>query len=294
LAALSCLLLTAVTACGTARAGADGPAGPAPGAVDPMPRMRQVADAWKGSAALDAARNGFYPLAGFRTDLPKGAFHNAADKVAHLKGAYVATGPLPAGLPKGEATWPDGTTRRAEAVSAAAAVELLGEGSNTPDGGHTLKVTAARLGETRVATSRGPARIPAWLFTVEGYDAPFTYPAVAWPKLPKSPVAPLPRDDSRNAATTGGPGSVEVSGHSLTVTLSHGSCVGAGGVKALETEDSIVLAVSVLPMKEKLEPGVACDAALRTSRATVELKRPVGDRVLLEAHRGTLMQQPSS
>lgn len=258
-----------------------------------MPRMRQVADAWKGSAALDAVRKGFYPLARFRTGLPKGAFLDTADKVAHLKGAYVATGTLPTGLPKGEATWPDGVKRRADAVSAAAAVELLGEGSNPPDGGHTLKVTGARLGETQVATSRGPARIPAWLFTVAGYEAPFTYPALAWPKSPKAPLAPLPRDDRRNAATTGGPDSVEVRGRSLTVTLSHGSCVGAGVVKALETEESVVLAVSVLPMKEELGPDVACDLAMHTSRATVELKRPVGDRVLLEAHRGTVMQQPS-
>lgn len=40
----------------------------------------------------------------------------------------------------------------------------------------TLAVTGAKLGEMRVDTSRGPAVVPAWLFTLDGYDSPSSRP----------------------------------------------------------------------------------------------------------------------
>ncbi|GGZ94732.1 hypothetical protein GCM10010329_15230 [Streptomyces spiroverticillatus] len=275
----------ALTACGTETLSAESPP------ADWAPRMRAVAKAWEGSAALTAMQRGFHPLARFRTTVPPGGLRSAADRTAHLKGAYVVAGELPDTRPQPRATWPDGTTRKAATLTAREAVEFLGEGSNDPDGGHTLKVTGARLGTTEVATSRGPTRVPAWLFTVAGYDAPFTYPALAAPTFPDSPIAPLPRLYGADAAATGGPGSVTVEGRTLTVTVTHGSCTGPSAVKALESGDTVVLAVSVLPRKRPRGPDEGCDLALRHSRATVELARPVGDRILLEAQQGIPVQQ---
>lgn len=288
LCALLTLLAVGLTACGTDSAAI----GVAP--VDPVPRMRQVAEAWQGTPALAALREGFYPLERFRTAVPKGGLRSQADRTAHLKGAYVASKPLPGALPKGEARWQDGTRRAARALSAEQTVELLGEGDNPPDGGPTLKVTAARLGETQVATARGSARVPAWLFTVAGYDAPFAHPAVAWPKFPGSPVKPLPDSYETGSAATGGPDSVQVEGRTLTVSVSHGSCSGPAEVKALETGETIVLAASVRPLEREKGSDQVCDLAIHMSRATVRLNRPVGDRVLLEARRGTPVQQPAS
>ncbi|MFI5803193.1 hypothetical protein [Streptomyces sp. NPDC051561] len=283
----ACLLLAAVAGCGTVRVQTGTPA---PTETDPLPRMRQVAQAWQGTKALAAVRDGFHPLDRFSTAVPKGGLRSSADRTAHLKGAYTAAPGLPTNLPAGTVTWRDGTRRTATALSAEAAVALLGEGDNPPDGGHTLKVTGARLGETEVATGRGPARVPAWLFTVAGYDSPFGYPAVAPDEFPRSPVAPLPWEPGSGTAAQG-PGSVRIEGRVLSVAHTHGSCDGPGVVRALETEGTVVLAVSVRPRKEGLEPGTACDMALRVSRATVELKRPVGDRVLLDAQRGLPVQQ---
>ncbi|MCX5201516.1 hypothetical protein OG897_08640 [Streptomyces sp. NBC_00237] len=283
LAALSALLT--LTACGTEVRSVEVTA------ADPGSRMRTVAEAWKGTEALATMRRGFFPLGRFRTGLPQGGFRSSADNTAHLKGAYVATGKLPTTRPEARATWPDGTTRTAEPLTALQAVDLLGEGSNAPDGGHTLHVTAARLGTTEVATGRGQARVPAWLFTVEGYDTPFTYPAVAQPRFPDSPVAPLPPSPERDVAMTGGPDSVTLKGRTLTVGVSHGSCTGPSVVKALETDETVVLAASVLPRNPPRGPDEICNKALRLSHATVQLKRPVGDRVLLEAQQGTPVQQ---
>lgn len=51
-----------------------------------------------------------------------------------------------------------------------------------------LTVTGARLGEMSVATSRGPAKIAAWLFDLKGYSSPLKQAAVTASKLSQPPI----------------------------------------------------------------------------------------------------------
>lgn len=77
---------------------------------------------------------------------------------------------------------------------------------------------------------------------------------------------------------------VEVAGDGRTVTVlaHHGSCDDGPRVKALETDGSVVLSATVA----YVESGLACTADMHSKKVTVELERPLGDRVLLEAYTG--------
>ncbi|GAA4939462.1 hypothetical protein GCM10023238_01420 [Streptomyces heliomycini] len=110
--------------------------------------------------------------------------------------------------------------------------------------GPRLTVTGARLGETTITTSRGTATVPAWLFTLEGYDA-------------RSSVSPSPRQSSKppvEAARQGSAGGLRrvarlagtaMDGQSLTVKATHGACDDGPVVKVLETDESVVLYASI-------------------------------------------------
>ncbi|WDV30833.1 hypothetical protein OIM90_03930 [Streptomyces sp. AD16] len=67
----------------------------------------------------------------------------------------------------------------------------------------------------------------------------------------------------------------------MTVVASHGACDDGPAVEALETRDSVVLSGSV----KGEEPGNCTKQAIE-QRVTVKLERPVGERVLLDAHTG--------
>jgi hypothetical protein len=146
--------------------------------------------------------------------------------------------------------------------------------------GPRLTVTRAKLGETTLATSRGPATVPAWLFTIEGYDTPLKRVAVDPSKLPEPPIGPVDQlsDDLWELNQL-----VEVAedGRSVTVLAHHGSCDDGPAVEALETDGSVVLSGYVVGRKDG-----PCTADLRAKKVTVELDRPLGDRILLDAFTG--------
>ncbi|MGW1952852.1 hypothetical protein ACWCPI_08800 [Streptomyces sp. NPDC001920] len=259
-----------------------GPAGgsaersePAP---DTRPRARDVAAAWDGSPAAAAWREGYYPMAD-AVQLPEGAFHDEADKEAYLTQNFELRGDLPAAPRKdGEVTWEGGGSLTLPLMGAREAYERLGDGSGQ---GPRLTVTGVRLGETRLATSRGPATVPAWLFTIEGYDTPLKRVALDPSKLPEPPVEPAgdtPTDDLWDLS-----GLVDVTedGRAVTVLAHHGACDDGPAVDVLETDGSVVLSGYVLGSSDGL-----CTSELLADEVTVVLDRPLGDRVLLDAFTG--------
>jgi len=144
-----------------------------------------------------------------------------------------------------------------------------------------LTVTGAKLGERTLATSRGPETVPAWLFTLEGYDTPLKTVALGPSELPKPPIGPardLPADEL-------GPllGLVQAAGdaRSVTVAAGHGGCDDGPAVHVLETADSVVLSASVAGSDDG-----PCTAQLLAEDVTVKLRRPLGDRLLLDAFTG--------
>ncbi|MFJ2746033.1 hypothetical protein ACIO3O_40960 [Streptomyces sp. NPDC087440] len=278
------LLILALTACGV-----DGTE--AEGREERGTRMREVADAWQGAKALETWHRGFYPLHPLTTELPEGAFRSGTDKDAHLSGRYVATVPLPTRLPRTEVRWPDGTTGHVSTLTARQTLDLLGEkAEQVPPAEGTLRVTGVRLAASKVATSRGTARVPAWEFTVAGYDRPFRRPAVTASVIPKSPIAPVERETYAQMPVETLK-SVSDDGRSVTVLVPHGACDGGGTADVLETGAAVVLAGFVLPRKDGGSLDGPCTANRLLATVTVRLKRPLGERVLLDSLRGVPVQQ---
>ncbi|WP_445269054.1 hypothetical protein [Streptomyces sp. DSM 41634] len=257
---------------------------------DTRPRMKQVAAAWEGSAALKQWHEGFHPLDREEWKPPEG-FHSEEDKEAYAARSFVLRTELPATPPPATAIrWPD---RNGDADGATLtlplhnAAQAYGGLDRVPDGEPALAVTDVRFGETAVRTSRGPARVPAWLFTIEGYETPLVRIAVSPQELPEVPVEPLATFDEGTAPLltyTAAPDATE-----LTVQAGSGSCDGGVAVDVLEGADTVVLAGRIVAAAE---PGTSCDAALRTEMVPVTLARPLGARLVIDAATGAPLLEP--
>ncbi|WP_055617692.1 hypothetical protein [Streptomyces phaeochromogenes] len=261
-----------VTSCGDkyGEAGAHDPARAAE-------RARQVSDAWEGSEAARVWREGYFPL-GDPVRLPEGAFHSDTDKQAYQRQNFELRGSLPGAPPKkGEVRWRGGGSLAVPVASARAAYEKVG-GDSGP--GPRLIVTGARLGDMAIQTSRGPATVPAWHFTIKGYDTPLKRVAVVASKLPKPPVKPLP-DLTDDLWKLAGLKTVSRDGRTVVLRAHHGSCDDGPGVDVLESADNVVFSAWIRNPSDG-----PCTKELRAKNVTVKLDRPVGDRMLLDAFTG--------
>ncbi|MGW2717659.1 hypothetical protein [Streptomyces sp. NPDC001492] len=241
-------------------------------------RARAVADAWHGSQAAEVWAKGYYPM-GDAIQLPDGAFHTDADKRAYTTQNFVLRTTLPdTPEPNGVVKWDDGRSLTLPLMGAGKAYDSLARGS---DDGPRLTVTGARLGETTVATGRGPATVPAWLFTLDGYDTPLKRVAIGPSKPPKPPIAPAAQSPSDELWPLQRLVGVADDGRTVTVLAAHGACDDGPALHVLETHDSVVLSASIVGTKDG-----PCTAQLLGARKTVTLGRPLGGRILLDAFTG--------
>ncbi|MFI1311178.1 hypothetical protein ACH4TS_13550 [Streptomyces albidoflavus] len=237
-------------------------------------RAQAVAEAWEGSAAAEAWRTGYHPVE-VAVRPPSGGLRGSADERAYQERHFALRGKLPAQRPAdGTVRWGKGDSLKRPVRGPAESYQALVAGGGGE--GAPLTVTGVERGEMRLATSRGPATVPAWLFRLEGYDAPLSWAAVTPSPLPRSPIARTggaPQVD-RIVATSR-------DGRTVTVVAWHGACDDGAVVEALESHGSVVLSGSVRGRK----PGNCTKQAIE-QRVTVKLERPVGERVLLDAHTG--------
>lgn len=261
----------------------------AAGARELALRARHVAAAWDGSSAAAAWRRGYHPM-GEVVELPRGGLRTRADRRALRSGSLVLRTELPATAAQdADVTWTGGRALTRPLEGAAESYRSLAGGEG--GAGHRLTVTGAKLGEMRVVTSRGPATVPAWLFRIAGYDTPLKRAAVTPSKLPRPPIGGL-------GGVAGGVESlvrVSADGRTVTVVVLRTSCHTGPGVAARETRGSVVLIGSVTERKERKDRKDRGFCAKRAGRerTTVRLERPVGDRVLLDAHEGRPLRYTS-
>ncbi|GAX52804.1 hypothetical protein [Streptomyces olivochromogenes] len=269
----------AVTGCGGEEAAGNGVEAPDTG-QEPQAksRARQVADAWDGSEAARQWRKGYYPMAD-AVQLPAGGLRDKADQRAFTTQNFVLRATLPA-LPRGDGKvrWTSGASLTLPLVKAREAYGRVARGGN--DGPH-LTVTGVKPGEMTLATSRGPATVPAWLFTLEGYDTPLKRAAVGPSKLPEPPIGPSRDVPADTLVPLDRLVEVAGDGRSVTVLADHGACDSGPAVHVLETGTDVVLSASVLGVRKG-----PCTAEMIRARVTVTLTRPLGDRILLDAHTG--------
>ncbi|MER6082187.1 hypothetical protein [Streptomyces sp. NPDC001833] len=264
-----CLLAGCVAG---SRAGDDGQARSAQ-----LQRARQVADAWRGSAAATAWSRGFYPMAD-AVQVPTSGWHSRADEQAYETGNFALRGDLPATTGQGKVEWANGGTLTRPLWGARKA---YGSFARNDSAGPRLTVTGAGLGTTTIATSRGTATVPAWLFTLDGYDSPLKRVAVSASKVPGAPVAPAREGAAGGLRSIPRLTGTAPDGRSVTVRATHGACDDGPVVGALETDASVVLYASVTGARDG-----ACTAQLIEQDVEVRLRRPLGDRVLLDAFTG--------
>ncbi|MEV0125771.1 hypothetical protein AB0I16_30205 [Streptomyces sp. NPDC050703] len=243
-------------------------------------RARRVAAAWDGSNASTAWREGYDPVAE-EVQLPRGGLRSPADRKAFEDRNFVLRGTLAGSGPReGAITWSAGAASTRPLMDAGTAYRALAR--DRRGGGPHLTVTGAKLSTMRMATSRGPATVPAWAFELAGYASPLKRAAVTATTLPSPPTPPI-----KPAADV--PGypvdrlvETAADGRSVTVIALHGACDDGAVVKVLETSGSVVLSASVKGHRAEAN----CTKQARMRHVTVQLKRPVDDRLLLDAHTG--------
>ncbi|MEU0333980.1 hypothetical protein [Streptomyces sp. NPDC006193] len=241
-------------------------------------RARQVAEAWRGSAAAAAWKQGYHPMADV-VQKPGSGWHSKADEHAFETKNFVLRGSLPStAVAHGEVDWGSGKPLVRPVIEAKKAYQSFA--LNRSDGPR-LTVTGARLGTTTIVTSRGMATVPAWLFTLENYDAPLKRVAVAPSKLPRPPIGQARQSSAGGLRRIAGLAGTAADGRSITVRATHGSCDDGPVVKALETDDSVVLYASIAGARSG-----PCPADMIEQGVKVKLRKPLGSRVLLDALTG--------
>jgi hypothetical protein len=241
-------------------------------------RARQVADSWRVSAAAGAWMQGYYPMADV-VQKPGSGWHSKADEQAYETKNFVLRGDLPSTAPALEKVeWGNGKALTRPLIGAKQTYQSFA--LNRSDGPR-LTVTGARLGTTTIATSRGTATVPAWLFTLESYDTPLKRVAVTSSKLPRLPIGQARQGAAGGLRSVPRLAGTAADGRSITVKATHGSCDDGPVVKALETGESVVLYASIAGAKSG-----PCPADMIEQSVKVELSKPLGDRLLLDALTG--------
>lgn len=247
-------------------------------------RARQVTAQWDRSHAARAWRAGLVLMdASDLTPVPAKGFSTGRAKLAFMSGHFRLAGVLPAGPLPGMVRWANGTTLRLPLLSARAAfAELAAERPcAVPNACGQLTVTGAEPGVVTVRTSRGPASVPAWRFTVAGLGWKVSEVAVArsaFVVLPGyGPIPPAGRDTQGVSELT----AVSGNGRALRLIFIGGACTAAWGAYKYESGSTVVVG-----SWERSSANGPCPAVGIGRTARVTLARPLGTRVVLDVASG--------
>ncbi|MEU4834320.1 hypothetical protein [Streptosporangium sp. NPDC023615] len=241
----------------------------------PVVDMRAVAERWRATGLSEEWVRGFVPQQEL-TVLGKDVQFTGRSKLAFVAGKWELHADLPDSAPShGEIRWLDGTTMTSPLLRATAAYEQMSMPNPhqkcAPGECGLLTVIGARLGEVQIQTSRGPAVVPAWQFSVR--DVPGTFSRVA--------IAPTARSSPPPAL-----GGAEVNGYrpgeGTTVRLEYmsGGCDELHDVRSFEADDLVVVDLDI-----ETAAGV-CTAVGLIGATEVTLAKPLGDRIMLDASSG--------
>jgi hypothetical protein len=280
-------------------------------------RAERLAELWGDGRAAESWRTGFVPLQGL-TVLSADVKFNEATKRAYAEGWYrLDTGmPRERGDRTGIVRYAGGGTQDVPVISLAEAYAEIDKGdppqpcpdfsipppadapkaqdnfdpdrpvSSVDKACTELTIISARLGTTKVLTSRGEADAPAWLFTVRELRGQVAQVAVA----PSAVVAPPeidagdlpPAPDVRAAQDL-----AKVDGTRLAYRLGVGAC--DENIKPLVYETGDVVVVGGTAVRAE---GV-CTEQLLLHEVTVTLDKPLGARPVIDATTGRVLTLPA-
>ena len=258
-----------------------------PGAGDGafQERATAVAAAWDERGVTDAWTTGFIPLQDLvvepdwsPNDVLKASFGNGwirtAAPLSDLSGRDVIQ-------------FADGTSLPVPMAGAQTAYSLLpSRVGDCPTDGQPptcqwVTITSANLSTVAIATSRGPAQVPAWSFTLDGLPQPLLRVAVASSATTSPPVVELPGPNNPDGIVS----AMQLEsreGNVIAFDVGIGACdKGAQGL-VREFPELIVVGGSVSPP----EAGTICNTSLVPQRVEVRTTQPVGNRPIVDALTG--------
>ena len=214
------------------------------------------------------------------------------NKVALMAGKVVAVAAISDQTPPpGQVHWKDGSVRTLPTISAAQALkDVQASGVQDCPDCDALKVTAAMLTTVQIETSRGPATVPAWEFSLQGTAVHVTRVAVSpSSNINVSPPPWDPNDPPVGLSIDAASGTV--AGRQLTVTFVGSPYPGTepcGADYTAEAVESPTAVVVIVIEHRNMTDGtnVICDAVGHGRTATVRLASPLGDRAVLEVMQG--------
>ena len=210
------------------------------------------------------------------------------NKAALMVGLVKAAGALPDDpVADGKVRWADGRSQSVEVLTAAAAfAEILADAEGDCGSGCVPVVLGNPvLGTADVQTARGPATVPAWLFSVEGSSVVVTRPAIA-----KRAHVVLPPWDAENPppglSIEGAIGGPDQSQLVVSFVGAPGPASQPCGADYTAEGVETALAIAVIVREHPHTEGEACRAIGARRTAIVSLAAPLGDRVVLEIREG--------
>jgi hypothetical protein len=211
------------------------------------------------------------------------------NKRALMAGRLIAVGPLPTlTRTAGQVRWDSGAAQAVPLIDADRALaELVAAGTSDCPACLPLQVTGARLATAHIQTTRGPATVPAWEYTLRGTEVRVTRVAVV--RAARATVTPpswdpynTPAGIPIDAATT------SLSGQQLTVTFTGAPDPASKPCGANYTGEAVesANAVVVIVTEHSHAAGETCADVGAERTAAVNLAQPLGERAVLEVQQG--------
>jgi hypothetical protein len=212
-------------------------------------------------------------------------------KMAWYAGLFVAATPLPSEAPPGGTIqWQDGTTHAVPVISAEQALADIKAAGVSPCPDCTpLRITGARLTTATFQSSRGPAQVPAWEFSLQDTDVKLDQIAAGGQFI--APSVPTPNDQATGqqvgqpwVGPPVGSATVDASGATLTVDFTGAPdtgdkpCGADYNVEAVESDTGVLVIVYEHP--NTTPAACVLVGALRTAQVT--LAKPLGTRTLID------------
>ncbi len=254
-------------------------------------QARQALARWDAAVAAGGGIAAFVPVGDLTGQIGDWANEvGVNNKEALLAGKIVDKVGLPETAPPlGRIEWADGRSREVPVMSAALALITIQRSAGNQDchGCQPLEVTAAVLSTADIRTSRGPAKVPTWEFTLKGTNVRVTRVAVD-PSAGITVTAPSwdPYNapgglaiESAVASADGGKLEVTFTGSPDTGDKPCGEDYTA---TAVESGNAVVI---IIHSRENA-PGQICQSIGARRTATATLAAPLGERAVLEVQQG--------
>jgi hypothetical protein len=185
--------------------------------------------------------------------------------------------------------WSSGATVSLPTLSAQDAYDFPQLPVRPCDNCRQVMLVDAHLSQARLPTTRGPATVPVWEYTVDHSKVRLTRPAVAVPSVKVASLPVGPAEPTMQIQVNAARGSV--SGLALTAGIT-GDRLGADqacgtgyAVEAIESATAVVLVAHQARYLDRF-PDAICASAPTEVTVSATLRKPLAERTVLDGLTG--------